>query len=262
MPSCDVKTQAENVHFGVVFSARKDRITWWSPSADNSWGLGVVGKENPARSFSDRSFLNPPGVMVRTEMLVFTGFRGPDRSFCSQTSAGKTAWTSAGYPAPNRSAPKGRQQMGETGFCKNLRFSAVSCANLRFPAVFCANLRLPNPLIYRANQWKSAKICENVRSGSGFSLLLSPFWRALTKTYSLGCFFVPEVGVRNWRWAASRITWWRLWPRPNQNPSASCTFSNCFFFNTKETSTEEHKFVSCTPHGRWKTQFGRPLKST
>ena len=72
--------------------------------------------------------------------------------------------------------------MGETGFCENLRFPAVSCENLRFPAVFCANLRLPNPLIYRASR-KSAKICENVRSGSGFSLLLSPFWRAL----NLGC---------------------------------------------------------------------------
>ena len=74
------------------------------------------------------------------------------------------------------SAPKlkGRQQMGETGFCKNLRFSAVSYENLRFPAVFCANLRLPNPSIYRASR-KSAKICKSVRSGSGFSLLLSPF---------------------------------------------------------------------------------------
>ena len=78
------------------------------------------------------------------------------------------------------SAPEGRQQMGETGFCKNLRFSAVSCENLRFPVVFYANLRLPNPLIYRASR-KSAKICENVRSGSGFSLLLSPFWRALRR---------------------------------------------------------------------------------
>ena len=66
----------------------------------------------------------------------------------------------------NRSAPKGRQQMGETGFCKNLRLSAVSCESLRFPALFCANLRLPKALIYRAqNQRKSAKICENVRSG-------------------------------------------------------------------------------------------------
>ena len=36
--------------------------------------------------------------------------------------------------------------MGETGFCENLQFSAVSCESLRFPAVFCANLRLPNPL--------------------------------------------------------------------------------------------------------------------
>ena len=52
--------------------------------------------------------------------------------------------------------------MGETGFCENLRFSAVSCENLRFPAVFCANLRLPNPLIYRASR-KSAKICKNLR---------------------------------------------------------------------------------------------------
>ena len=52
--------------------------------------------------------------------------------------------------------------MGETGFCKNLRFSAVSCENLRFPAVFCANLRLPSPLIYRASR-KSAKICKNLR---------------------------------------------------------------------------------------------------
>ena len=68
--------------------------------------------------------------------------------------------------------------MGETGSWENLRFSAVSCENLRFPAVFCANLRLPNPLIYRASR-KSAKFCENVHSGSGFSLLLSRFWHAL-----------------------------------------------------------------------------------
>ena len=37
---------------------------------------------------------------VRAEMLVFPGFRGPDRSFCPRTSAGISAWTSAGYPAP------------------------------------------------------------------------------------------------------------------------------------------------------------------
>ena len=72
-----------------------------------------------------------------------------------------------------RSAPRGRQQMGETGFCENLRFSAVSCENLRFPAVFCANLRLPNPLIYRASR-KSAKICKNLRK-CAFRVRFLPF---------------------------------------------------------------------------------------
>ena len=37
---------------------------------------------------------------VRTKMLVFPAFRGLDRSFSPQMSAGKSAWTSAGYPAP------------------------------------------------------------------------------------------------------------------------------------------------------------------
>ena len=68
-----------------------------------------AGNENSARSFSDRSFFEHPSghgcprlrVMdVRTEMLNFPGFRGLDRSFCPQTSAGISAWTSAGYPAP------------------------------------------------------------------------------------------------------------------------------------------------------------------
>ena len=68
-----------------------------------------IGNENSARSFSDRSFFEPPWgrgrprlrVMdVRTEMLVFPGFRGPDRSFCPRTSAGISARMSAGYPAP------------------------------------------------------------------------------------------------------------------------------------------------------------------
>ena len=63
--------------------------------------------------------------------------------------------------------------MGETGFCKNLRFSAVSCENLRFPAVFCANPRLPNPLIYRARR-KSAKICKNLRK-CAFRFWFLPF---------------------------------------------------------------------------------------
>ena len=38
---------------------------------------------------------------------------------------------------PYRSAPKGRQQMGETGFCKNLRFPAKICGFLRFSAQIC-----------------------------------------------------------------------------------------------------------------------------
>ena len=68
-----------------------------------------LGNENSAQSFSDRSFFEPPWghgrprlrVMdVRTEMLAFPGFRGPDRSFCPRTSAGISAWRSAGYPAP------------------------------------------------------------------------------------------------------------------------------------------------------------------
>ena len=55
--------------------------------------------------------------------------------------------------------------MGQTGFCKNLRFSAVFCENLRFPAVFCENLRLQNAVIPRKseNQQKSAKISEKLR---------------------------------------------------------------------------------------------------
>ena len=73
------------------------------------WRKLKLGNENSARSFSDRSFFEPPWghghprlrVMdVRTEMLVFPGFRGLDRSFCPRTSARISAWTSAGYPAP------------------------------------------------------------------------------------------------------------------------------------------------------------------
>ena len=76
-------------------------------------------------------------------------------------------------PFPKSHDAKGRQQMGETGFCKNLRFSAVSCENLRFPAVLCANLRLPNPLICRASR-KSARICKNLRK-CAFQVWFLPF---------------------------------------------------------------------------------------
>ena len=62
-----------------------------------------------SQKFSDRSFFKAPWghgrprlrVMdVRTEMLIFPGFRGPDRSFCPWTSGRISARTSAGYPAP------------------------------------------------------------------------------------------------------------------------------------------------------------------
>ena len=66
--------------------------------------------------------------------------------------------------------------MGQTGFCKNLRFPAVFCENLRFPAVFCENLRLHNAGIARKakiskNLRKSAKNCE-FRAFVPFSLSL------------------------------------------------------------------------------------------
>ena len=74
--------------------------------------------------------------------------------------------------------------MGQTGFCKNLRFSAVFCENLRFPAVFCENLRLQNAVIPRKseNQQKSAKISETAKISAfvpfSLSLLVPPNQRA------------------------------------------------------------------------------------
>ena len=38
--------------------------------------------------------------MSTPKRLFFPGFRGPHRSFCPRTSAGISAWTSAGYLAP------------------------------------------------------------------------------------------------------------------------------------------------------------------
>ena len=42
--------------------------------------------------------------------------------------------------------------MGQTGFCENLRVSAVFCENLRFPAVFGKILRLRNAVIPRKSK--------------------------------------------------------------------------------------------------------------
>ena len=90
----------------------------------------------------------------------------------------------------SRSAPKGRQQMGETGFCKNLRFPAKICGFLRFSAQICG---FPNPLIYRASR-KSAKICKNLRKCAfrvrflpfAVSLLVRPERRVAEKGLSRG----------------------------------------------------------------------------
>ena len=77
----------------------------------------------------------------------------------------------------NRSAAKRRQQMGENRF---LQKSAVFCGFLRKSAVSCGFLRksaTPKSLDLQSEP----KISENLRSGSGFSFLLSPSWRALIK---------------------------------------------------------------------------------
>ena len=76
--------------------------------------------------------------------------------------------------------------MGQTGFCENLRFPAVSCENLRFPAVFCENLRPPNAAIPRKseNQQKSAKISET--DLAHLSLLVCPFYFPLNSGQNLG----------------------------------------------------------------------------
>ena len=74
------------------------------------WSIGNGNSaKNSARSFSDRSFFELfwghgcPRLRVmgvHTKMLVFTEFRGLDRSFCPRTSAAISAWTSAASPVP------------------------------------------------------------------------------------------------------------------------------------------------------------------
>ena len=66
--------------------------------------------------------------------------------------------------------------MGRTGFCKNLRVSAVPCENLRFPVVFCENLHLRNAVVPRKseNLRKPAKMCQKLRIWLCLSLLVCP----------------------------------------------------------------------------------------
>ena len=96
---------------------------------------------------------------------------------------------------------KGTNQMGQTGFCEDLRFSAVFCENLRFPAVFCENLRSQDTVIPRKseNLQKSAKICELAPFVPfSLSLLIPPdgtlsffsLW-AHTPCIFRGCRFTP-----------------------------------------------------------------------
>ena len=69
-----VTTETRELKFSPKFS---DRIFFWTP-----WGHGRPRHGRPHRN------------------ACFPGFRGFDRSLCPRTSAGISAWTSAGYPAP------------------------------------------------------------------------------------------------------------------------------------------------------------------
>ena len=110
-----------------------------------------------------------------------------------------------------RSAPKGRQQMGETGFCKNLRFSAVPCGFLRKSAT-------PKSLIYRASR-KSAKICKNLRK-CAFRVRFLPFAVSLLARPDLG-----ENYGRGCVWAVSE-------PSPSMSPESSLRCASRFWSST------------------------------
>ena len=113
--------------------------------------------------------------------------------------------------------------MGQTGFCKNLRFSAVFCENLRFPAVFCENLRLRNAVIPRKseNQQKSAKICEKTANSAPFV----PF--------SLSLLIPPELSLR-WQDACTLPDFQKnsinnfTWP-PSSTPGNASWFTMSLF---------------------------------
>ena len=60
--------------------------------------------------------------------------------------------------------------MGETGFCKNLRFPAVSCENLRFPAGLLRKSAIPKSLDLQSEP----KISENLRK-CAFRVRFIPF---------------------------------------------------------------------------------------
>ena len=103
-----------------------------------------LGNENSARGFSDRSFFEPPRghgrprlrVMdVRTKVLGFPGFQGPDRSFCPRTSAGypgpKLTWAAANGGVTNGGLRGVWPPFLEIG--RNRPFSPFFCLFRPFP---------------------------------------------------------------------------------------------------------------------------------
>ena len=98
--------------------------------------------------------------------------------------------------------------MGQTGFCKNLRFPEVFCDNLQFSA---KGLRLQNAVIPRKsrkiskNQRKSAKQKKTLALSVPFSLsLLIPLERR------------PTMFRRNLKGWFPKGWFWRMFPR-NEN---------------------------------------------
>ena len=68
-----------------------------------------------------------------------------------------------------RAALQGMNLRGQTLICDFLRFPAFSCGFLQKLAAFCEKQRFPNAL-FLGERRESAKICENLRQGSVFSL--------------------------------------------------------------------------------------------
>ena len=97
--------------------------------------------------------------------------------------------------------------MGQTGFCKNLRFAAVFCENLRFPAKICAPemLSFPGKAKISKNLQKSAKNCE-FQSFVPFSLsLLIPSDKSLGSEGGGGHLCVLPVPARTPSFASPNV---------------------------------------------------------
>ena len=126
------------------------------------------------------------------------------------------------------SAPKGRQQMGETGFCENLRFPAKICSFLRRSAT-----RIPNLLIYRASR-KSAKICKNLRE-CAFRVRFLPFAVSLLARPDFGC---------DWTQIPTRILAENR-QGPTGVPTKGCPWSGRFLRTSEAKNLTELLFLKC-----------------